>query len=63
MWIIWREQNDLVFNALRWALEKTHQVVQHFVLDYGRLELQWILHIWKNSKHCYDDVVREFDKV
>jgi hypothetical protein len=25
MWIIWRQRNDLVFNALQWPIEKTQQ--------------------------------------
>jgi hypothetical protein len=33
MWIIWRQHNDLVFNASQWPLEKTHQMVWDSLLE------------------------------
>lgn len=38
MWIIWHQRNDLVFNIVKWPLEKTHQVVWGTLLGYSRLE-------------------------
>ena len=27
LWIIWSQHNDMVFNALQWPIEETHQVI------------------------------------
>ena len=40
MWIIWRQKNDWVFNALQWSIEKTHQVIWDASKDYNRMEWQ-----------------------
>ena len=37
-WIIWCQWNDLVFDAITWSVENTHQVVWDSLLDYCRLE-------------------------
>ena len=64
MWIIWQQQNDLVFISFQWYVEKTHQVVWDSMLGYGRLECQCtLLDLNKASDVAYEDVLNEFDSV
>lgn len=36
-WIIWKLQNDLVFNSLHWHVGKTHHIIEDTLLDYGKI--------------------------
>ena len=61
-WIIWRRQNDLVFNDMRWPIEKTRQVSWDVLHDYERV-------VWKRALSdleraldvAYQDILNEFD--
>ena len=61
-WIIWRRRNDLVFNDMRWPIEKTRQVIWDVLHDYGRV-------VWKQALSdleraldvAYQDILNEFD--
>ena len=52
-WIIWRQRNDQVLNALPRPVAKIHQVVWDSLLDYGRLEWQQtLMDLEKNTGCC-----------
>ena len=52
-WITWCQQNVVVFNALQWPMEKTHQVVWDSLLDYDKLEWQQTLIVLGKNTRCY----------
>jgi hypothetical protein len=61
-WIIWHQPNDMVFNALQWPIEKTHQAIWDTWQDYGRIEWQPTLtDLEKALKIVYQDVLNDFD--
>lgn len=63
-WIIWRQRNDLDFNAMQWLLKKTYQVVWDSLIDYGKIEWQQTLSDLENAADvAYQNVLREFDSV
>ena len=37
-WIIWHQQNDMVFNNLHLPYEKTRQIIWDALQDYGRID-------------------------
>lgn len=42
-WIIWRQRNDMVFNAIQWPIERTHQLIRDALHDYSRIEWKCIV--------------------
>ena len=62
-WSIWHEQNNMVFNALQWPVDKTHQVIWDTLQDYGRIEWkQTLSYLTKAPDVAYQDV-NEFDSI
>ena len=62
LWIIWRQWNDLVFNALQWPIEKTRRVIRENLQEYGRIEWQWTLvDLEKALDTSYQDILNDFD--
>jgi hypothetical protein len=60
----WRQQNDLVLNALRRPIEKTRQVIWDALHDYGRIKWQWTLaNLEKAPDVAYRDVLDEFNSI
>lgn len=52
------------FDALRWPINKTHQVVCDSLIDYGRLEWQQTLAYLKTMfEAAYQNVPNKFDSV
>ena len=53
----------MVFNALQWPVDKTHQVIWDTLQDYGRIEWkQTLSYLTKAPDVAYQDV-NEFDSI
>jgi hypothetical protein len=57
-WIIWHQQNDLMFSALQWPIENTRQVIWDNLHDYGRIEWQRNL---VDLDIAYQDILTDLD--
>ena len=63
-WIVWHQQNELVFNALQWTIEKMHKMNWDALHDYGRIEWQRTLSdLEKAHDVAYQDVINKFDVI
>ena len=52
----------MVFNTLKWTIEKTHQVIWDYLQDYSWSEWKWtLLDLEKGPDVAYQDVLNEFD--
>ena len=62
LWIIWSQHNDIVFNALQWPTEETHQVIWEALQGYSRIKWQRTLaDLEKAPDVAYQDVLNKFD--
>ena len=63
-WIIWRQQNDLVFNNLLCPIEKTRQIIWDPWQDYGRIGWKQTLKDLEEAPDvAYQDVLNELDSM
>ena len=64
LWILWRQQNDLVFDNVQWPIEKTRQIIWDALQDYGMIEWKRTLRdLEKALDAAYDDMLNEFQLI
>ena len=62
LWIIWRQQNDMVVNNLQCPFEETCQVIWDALQDYGRIEWKRTLRDLEEASDVASyDVLNKFD--
>ena len=61
-WIVWHQQNDMVFDVLQWSIEKTLRVIWDALQNCGRVGWQQSLaDLEKAPDVAYQEVLNEFD--